>query len=155
MQKIRPCLWFDGTAEEAVNYYLTVFQGNITHTYLCGESGPGPKGSVLALDFELEGQAFMALNGGPMYQLTPAISLFVGCADQREVDTYWDKLAADGGMQQCGWVTDKFGVTWQIVPPGLNDYLFGNDGKKSQQAMEAMLQMQKLDIGRIKNAYDR
>jgi len=155
MQKIRPCLWFDGNAETAVDFYLAIFKGKITQTRYWGEAGPGIKGSVLALDFELEGQSFQALNGGPQYKFTPAISLFVECADQGEVDAYWDKLAAGGKAMPCGWVSDKFGVSWQIVPKGLDDLLFSDDEEKSQRAMAAMLTMQKLDIKTIQDAFNQ
>ena len=152
MQKIRPCLWFDGNAEQAVHFYLSVFKGKITQTRLWGEAGPGPKGSVLGVDFELEGQAFQALNGGPHYKFTPALSLFVDCADQAEVDTYWNKLAEGGEMMACGWVTDKFGVTWQIVPHGLDELLFSQNSQQAERAMETMMTMKKLDIETIKAA---
>lgn len=155
MQKIRPCLWFDNQAEVAVNFYLSVFNGKITDRKLWGESGPGPKGSVLSIEFELEGQQFMALNGGPEYKFTPAISLSVDCKNQNEIDAYWDKLTDGGEEMACGWVADKFGVCWQILPTGLNKLLFSDDEGKSQQAINAMFAMKKLDIAVLEKAYNQ
>ena len=154
-QKIVPCLWFDGKAEEAMNFYLSVFrQGKVTNVMLHGEAGPGPKGTVLAVTFELEGQQFMGLNGGPQYSFTPAISLFVKCKDQAEVDHYWDKLQAGGGKPvQCGWLTDKYGVSWQIIPNGLLEMLQDKDEAKAKRTMEAMMEMVKLDIAALKKAH--
>ncbi len=156
MQKITPCLWFDGKAEEAMNFYMSIFKnGKTVNVMRYGEAGPGPKGSVLAVTFELEGQEFIALNGGPHYQFTPAISMFVKCGTQAEVDDYWEKLLAGGGKtQQCGWLTDKYGVSWQIVPTVLGDMLQSKDAAKSQRAMQAMMQMVKLDIAALKKAFE-
>lgn len=156
MQKISTCLWFDGKAEEAMKFYLSIFKnGKVVNVMHYGEAGPGPKGSVLAVTFELEGQEFIGLNGGPQSQFTPAISMFVKCQTQAEVDDYWEKLLAGGGKpQQCGWLTDKFGVSWQIVPTALGDMLRDKDAKKAQRAMQAMMQMVKLDIAALKKAYD-
>jgi predicted 3-demethylubiquinone-9 3-methyltransferase (glyoxalase superfamily) len=155
MQKISPCLWFDGKAEEAMKFYMSIFKNaktvNVMHY---GEAGPGPKGSVLAVTFELDGQEFIALNGGPHYQFSPAISLFVKCQTQAEVDHFWDKLSAGGKTIQCGWLTDRYGVTWQIVPTVLGDMLQDKDAAKSQRVMQAMLQMVKLDIAALQKAYE-
>jgi len=156
MQRITPCLWFDGQAEQAMKFYMSVFKDSkVVSEMRYGDAGPGPKGSVLAVTFELEGQEFMALNGGPQYKFTPAISLFVKCKTQQEVDALWDKLLDGGTPQQCGWLTDKYGVSWQIVPTALGEMLQDPDPKKSQRVMEAMLKMVKLDIARLKQAYEQ
>ena len=154
MHKITPFLWFDGTAEEAVKFYTSVFANSkIGQVMRNGEGGPGPKGSVLVMDFELEGQQLHALNGGPMYKFTPAISFMVLCDDQKEVDRLWSLLTADGGMAvQCGWLQDKFGLSWQIVPTVLNELMSTKDAAKSQRVMEAMLKMVKLDIRKLQAA---
>jgi predicted 3-demethylubiquinone-9 3-methyltransferase (glyoxalase superfamily) len=156
MQKISPCLWFDGKAEEAMNFYMSVFKnGKTVNVMRYGEAGPGPKGSVLAVTFELEGREFIGLNGGPQFQFTPAISMFVKCQTQAEIDDYWEKLLAGGGKtQQCGWLTDKYGVSWQIVPTVLGEMLQDKDAAKSQRAMQAMMKMVKLDIAALKKAYE-
>ncbi|MBC8108679.1 MAG: VOC family protein [Anaerolineae bacterium] len=154
MQKITPFLWFDGNAEEAVNFYTSIFKNSkIGRLSRCGDAGPGPKGSVLTASFELEGQAFMALNGGPKYKFTPAISLFVNCTTQDEVDSLWQKLSADGAPNRCGWLTDKFGVSWQIIPTALGDLMSDPDPQKSNRVMKAMLQMEKIDIARLQAAH--
>jgi len=155
-QKISPCLWFDGKAEEAMKFYMSIFKNAKTVSVMrCGEAGPGPKGSVLAVTFEIEGQEFIGLNGGPKYNFTPAISMFVKCQTQAEVDDYWEKLLAGGGKPvQCGWLTDKYGVSWQIVPTVLGELLQSKDAEKSQRAMKAMMQMIKLDIAALKRAYE-
>ena len=154
MQKITPFLWFNGQAEEAMHFYTSVFPnarvGDVTRY---GEAGPGPKGSVMSCTFELEGQEFFALNGGPMFQFSPAISFFVKCRTQDEVDALWDKLAAGGRVQQCGWLQDKFGVSWQIVPTVLGEMLHDKDPAKSRRVMEAMMKMVKLDIAELEKAY--
>jgi predicted 3-demethylubiquinone-9 3-methyltransferase (glyoxalase superfamily) len=156
MQKIVPFLWFDGRAEEAMNFYVAIFKnskvGNVTR---CGDAGPGPKGSVLTTSFQLEGQDFIALNGGPAYQFTPAISLFVNCETQREVDDLWDKLSDGGKIQQCGWLQDKFGVSWQIIPTTLMKLLNDKDTAKSARVMKAMLGMVKIDIEGLRRAYEQ
>jgi len=156
MQKIAPFLWFDDQAEEAMNFYTSIFQnskiGNITRY---GEAGPGPKGTVMSATFQLHGQEFMALNGGPVFTFSPAISFFVNCETQQEVDDLWEKLTAGGEEGQCGWLKDKYGVSWQIVPPGLGELLNGKDAAKSQRAMQAMLKMKKLDIEVMKLAYEQ
>jgi predicted 3-demethylubiquinone-9 3-methyltransferase (glyoxalase superfamily) len=155
MQKIVPFLWFDKEAEEAVNFYVSIFKNSIiTSVSRYGQAGPGPKGSVMSLQFELEGLKFIALNGGPQYKFTPAISMFVSCATQAEVDELWDKLAAGGGLQQCGWVQDRYGLTWQIIPTVLMELLRDRNPKKAQAVMKSMLGMQKLDIAGLKRAYE-
>jgi predicted 3-demethylubiquinone-9 3-methyltransferase (glyoxalase superfamily) len=156
MQKITPFLWYDGKAEEAANFYVSVFkEAKIKETRLWGEAGPGPKGSVLSVTFELFGQEYIAFNGGPQFKFSKAISLFVFCETQAEVDRYWEKLSADGGQTiQCGWLTDRFGMAWQIVPTVLWEYLRDKDGEKSQRVMRAMMQMTKLEIEGLKRAYE-
>ena len=155
MQKIRPCLWFDGKAEDAAKFYTSVFPNSeITDRMYYNESGPGPKGSVLSVTFALDGHEFFALNGGPHYTITPAISFFVPCETQEEVDLYWDKLLAGGSPMQCGWLTDKFGVSWQIVPRVLGEMLQDKDAARAARVMQAMFKMVKLDIAELKRAYD-
>lgn len=155
MQKIAPCLWFDGNAEEAANFYTSVFSDSrIATTMHYPEAGPGPKGKVLAITFEIEGQEFMALNGGPQFTFTPAISLFVHCGSQEEVDGYWTKLIEGGGSPwQCGWLKDRFGVCWQIVPDALGDMLRDPDDAKASRVMTAMMKMVKLDLAQLEQAY--
>lgn len=156
MQKIRPFLWFDRNAEEAMNFYTSIFKNSkILNVMRYGEAGPGPKGSVMGGAFQLEGQEFMALNGGPQFTFTPAISLFVNCETQEEVDNLWEKLSAGGEKNSCGWLRDKFGVSWQIIPAILGKLLQDKDPVKSNRVMKAMLQMQKLDINGLKQAYDQ
>jgi predicted 3-demethylubiquinone-9 3-methyltransferase (glyoxalase superfamily) len=154
MQNITPFLWFTDQAEQAMNFYISIFKnskvGSITRY---GESGPGAKGKVMSVTFQLDGQEFMALNGGPVFTFSPAISFFVNCETQAEVDELWEKLSAGGEEGQCGWLKDKYGLSWQIVPSGLGELLNGNDAGKSQRAMQAMLQMKKLDIEKLKQAY--
>lgn len=156
MQKITPCLWFDGKAEEAMNFYTSIFKnskkGNITHY---GEVGPGPAGSVMSVTFQLDGQEFIALNGGPQFTFTPAVSLFVNCEAQEEIDELWEKLSEGGEKLHCGWLTDKFGVSWQIVPSALGEMLQDRSVEKSQRVMQAMLQMDKIDIQKLKHAYEQ
>ncbi|HVZ61209.1 MAG TPA: VOC family protein [Terriglobales bacterium] len=155
MQKITPFLWFNDNAEEAINFYVSVFKNSrILNTRRYGEAGPGPKGSFMTGTFEIEGQQFMALNGGPHYSFTPAISLFVNCETEKEVDELWDKLLAGGQPQRCGWITDKFGLTWQIIPKQLGEMLGDPDPGKSQRVMKAMLQMVKIDLEKLKKAYN-
>lgn len=156
MQKISPFLWFDGKAEEAANFYVAIFKNSkIANVMRYGEAGPGPKGSVMGVTFQLDGQEFMAINGGPQFTFSPAISFFVKCETQAEIDHFWDKLLAGGGRtQQCGWLTDRYGVTWQIVPTILGELLQSKDTEKSQRAMRAMMQMVKLDIAALKKAFD-
>ncbi len=156
MQKISPFLWFDGKAEEAANFYTSIFKSSkIKDVMRYGDAGPGPKGTFMSATFELEGQEFIALNGGPMFTFSPAISFFVKCETQEEVDELWEKLSAGGETHQCGWLKDKFGVSWQIVPTVLGDMLRDKDTEKSRRVMEAMLKMAKLDIKTLKQAYEQ
>ncbi|MEP6993329.1 MAG: VOC family protein [Acidobacteriota bacterium] len=156
MQKITPFLWFDGTAEEAMNFYVSIFKNSrVVNVSRYGDAGPGPKGTVMSATFQLEGQDFYALNGGPQFHFTEAISLFVNCETQQEVDALWSKLTAGGKESQCGWLKDKFGLSWQIVPSALGKMLGDKDPRKSQSVMQAMLQMKKIDIQGLKEAYDR
>ena len=154
-QKIVPCLWFDDRIEEAAKFYTSVFpDAKITHTSRYGDAGPLPKGKVLTMMFELAGQEFMGLNGGPQFKFSEAISFFVRCETQKEVDHYWTKLTADGGAESmCGWLKDKFGLSWQIVPNALPRYLTDKDAKKAERVMQAMLQMKKIDIAALDRAY--
>lgn len=155
MQKIAPFLWFDGKAEEAANFYVSIFKNaRIGAARLYGEAGPGPKGSVMSVDFQLDGQQFIALNGGPQFTFSPAISFFVNCATQEEVDELWEKLSAGGKKNRCGWLQDKFGVSWQIIPAALGKLMSDPDPEKSKRVMKAMLQMDKIDINGLKQAYD-
>ena len=155
MQKITPCLWFDYNAEEAVNHYCAIFKNSkIGKVLRCGESGPGPKGSVLTIAFELEGQEFIALNGGPIFKFNEAISLSVDCKTQTEVDELWERLSDGGQKGQCGWLKDKFGLSWQIVPSALVEMLQDQDAAKSARVMAAMMQMNKIDIETLKRAYE-
>ena len=155
MQKIIPFLWFDGNAEEAVKFYTSIFKnskvGDITR---CGDAGPGPKGSVLTVKFQIEGHEFMALNGGPHFKFTPAISFFVNCDTQEEVDELWEKLLAGGAAMQCGWLTDKFGISWQIIPKVLGEMLGDKDPQKSQRVMKAVMKMIKIDMEGLRRAYE-
>jgi predicted 3-demethylubiquinone-9 3-methyltransferase (glyoxalase superfamily) len=156
VQKITPFLWFDGNAEEAAKFYVSIFTNSkIGTVQRCGDVGPGPKGSVMSVTFQLEGQEFFALNGGPQFKFTPAISLFVNCETQQEVDELWEKLAAGGRKDRCGWLQDKFGLSWQIIPTQLGEMLGDKDPAKSQNVMKAMLQMEKIDIGKLRQAYDK
>jgi predicted 3-demethylubiquinone-9 3-methyltransferase (glyoxalase superfamily) len=153
--RIAPCLWFDGQAEGAAKFYVSIFKkAKITALSRYGESGPGPKDSVMTVGFELDGQAFTALNGGPMFKFTEAISLIVYCETQEEVDFYWEKLSAGGQTSVCGWLKDKFGVSWQIVPAALAEMVTGKDAAKSQRVMAALMQMTKLDIAGLQKAHD-
>jgi predicted 3-demethylubiquinone-9 3-methyltransferase (glyoxalase superfamily) len=154
MQKIAPFLWFDGKAEEAAEFYTSVFKNSkMLHIARHGEAGPGPKGTVMMATFQIEGQEFMALNGGPTYTFSPAISFFVNCETQAEVDELWDKLSAGGREVQCGWLQDKYGVSWQIIPKALMELMKDKDPVKSQRVFKAMLQMTKIDIEGLKRAY--
>jgi predicted 3-demethylubiquinone-9 3-methyltransferase (glyoxalase superfamily) len=156
-QKITPFLWFNGNAEEAMKFYTSIFRNSrVTSLTRYGEAGPGPKGTVMSATFELEGQEFYALNGGPQFKFTPAISFFIACDTQREIDRLWAKLTADGGEEQpCGWLNDKYGLTWQVVPSTLGDMLSDDDEGKANAVMEAMLKMTKLDIAELQEAYRR
>ena len=156
MQKITPFLWFDGNAEEAMNLYVSVFKNSkVVSVTRYGEAGPGPKGTVMSATFQLEGQQFYALNGGPQYKFTPAISLFVSCETQQEVDDLWNKLSAGGHKDRCGWLQDKYGLSWQIIPTVLGKMLQDKNPRKSQNVMKAMLQMDKIDIAKLKQAYEQ
>jgi predicted 3-demethylubiquinone-9 3-methyltransferase (glyoxalase superfamily) len=149
------CLWFDTEGEAAAQFYTSVFpDSKLGRTVRASEAGPGPVGSVVVVEFELNGQQFMVLNGGPHYQHSPAISFSVPCADQDEVDYYWDKLGAGGQEMACGWVTDKFGVSWQIVPTLLPELMSDPDPEKAARVTAAMLKMIKLDVAELQRAYD-
>lgn len=154
-QKITPFLWFNGNVEEAVNFYISVFENSkvVNMNYLPAEV-PGRKGKVVSATFELNGMQFMALDGGPTYSFTPAISFFVHCQTQEEVDRYWEKLTEGGEAVRCGWLRDKYGVSWQIVPDILGKVLGGPDRAKAGNAMKAMMQMVKLDIAGLQKAYN-
>jgi predicted 3-demethylubiquinone-9 3-methyltransferase (glyoxalase superfamily) len=155
MQKLIPCLWFDGRAEEAANYYVSVFKNSkIGKIAYYGDSGPMEKGTVMTIIFQLNGQEFMAINGGPHFTFTPAISFIVNCENQEEVDFMWDKLSEGGAEENCGWVKDKFGVSWQIVPTVLEKLMSSSDSEKSNRVMQALLKMNKLDIAKLEAAYD-
>ncbi|MEA2510073.1 MAG: hypothetical protein QOG21_2155 [Actinomycetota bacterium] len=154
MQKITPCLWFDTEGEEAAQLYTSLFENSrILETSHYGDAGPRPAGLAMTVSFELEGQEFLALNGGPDYKFTEAVSLTVHCETQEEVDKFWNALTADGGEEgPCGWLKDKFGLSWQIVPTALPQLLQDPDPEKSRKAMEAMLQMRKIDIEAVRAA---
>ncbi|MFG3427387.1 VOC family protein [Streptomyces californicus] len=154
MQKITPCLWFDGQAQEAAEHYVAIFGGDsrILDTTYYSEAGPGETGSVLTVDFRLDGQDYMGLNGGPQFPFTEAISLSVDCADQAEVDRFWDALSEGGETGQCGWLKDRYGVSWQIVPNELPKLLADPDRAKADRTMKAMLGMTKLDIQALRDA---
>ena len=155
MQKITPFLWFDANAEEAMNFYTSIFKNSkVGEVHRYGDAGPGPKGSVMMATFQIEGQEFMALNGGPQFKFTSAISFFVSCESQAEVDELWEKVSVDGEKMQCGWLKDKFGVSWQIVPKAMGELLGSKDREKSQRAMQAMLKMTKIDMEELRRAYD-
>jgi predicted 3-demethylubiquinone-9 3-methyltransferase (glyoxalase superfamily) len=156
MQKITPFLWFDHQAEEAANFYISLFKDSkIVSISRYGEGGPGLPGAVMTVNFQLEGQEFIALNGGPEFTFSPAISFFVDCATQAEVDRLWENLTEGGEEVQCGWLKDKFGLSWQIVPSGLSDLLNGKDADGSRRAMQAMLQMKKIDLAKMREAYEQ
>ena len=154
MQKITPFLWFDNEAEEAMNFYTSVFRNSkVGNVVRYGDAGPGPKGSVMVASFELEGLRFTALNGGPQFKFTEAISFHVACESQDEVDYFWDRLSEGGSIQQCGWLKDKFGLSWQLVPTVLPKMLSDPDREKANRVMQAMLRMKKLDIAGLEQAY--
>jgi predicted 3-demethylubiquinone-9 3-methyltransferase (glyoxalase superfamily) len=156
MQKLTPCLWFDIEAEEAVDFYVSIFRnskkGGVTHF---GEDGPRPKELVMTVSFTLDGMEFLALNGGPEFSFSPAISFIVNCETQKEIDTLWEKLSAGGSPGQCGWLTDKYGVSWQIVPTVLPTFMLSKDAKKSERVMKALMQMTKLDIKQLTQAFEK
>ncbi len=160
MQKITPFLWFDGQAEDAVNFYTSVFKNSkidriLRYTEEAAETSGRPVGSVLTIEFEIEGQKFVALNGGPLFKFNESVSFVINCETQEEVDYFWEKLTADGGEEsQCGWLKDKFGVSWQVTPTVLIDMLHDKDPEKAERVMNAMLEMQKIEIPKLKAAYD-
>jgi predicted 3-demethylubiquinone-9 3-methyltransferase (glyoxalase superfamily) len=156
MQKIAPFLWFDNQAEEAMNFYVSIFKNSkVLNITRYGEDGPGPKGTVMSATFQLEGQTFYALNGGPLFSFTPAISLFVNCETQQEVDELWEKLSTGGKKERCGWLKDKYGLSWQIIPTVLGEMLGDKDPQKARRVMQAMMQMDKIEIKGLKHAYDQ
>ena len=155
-QKITPFLWFNSNAEEAMNFYVSVFRNSkIVNLSRYGDAGPGPKGTVISGTFQLAGQQFHALNGGPQYKFTEAISLFVNCESQEEVDELWEKLSKGGEKSRCGWLKDRFGLSWQVIPSVLGKLLRDKDPEKSKRVMQAMLQMDKIDIKKLEQAYDK
>jgi len=155
MNKLKTFLWFDDQAEEAVLFYTSIFKDSkIGEISRYGEAGPGEAGAVLTVSFELNGQEFVALNGGPVYSFSPAISFMVNCKNQEEVNHLWEQLVEGGKEMQCGWLTDKFGVTWQIVPDGLLELINGEDPDAAKRATESMLQMKKIDLEMIRKAYN-
>ena len=155
IQKITPFLWFDNQAEEAANFYTSIFKNSkVRGVTRSGESGPGPKGSVMTVVFDLEGQEFIALNGGPQFKFTEAVSFVVNCDTQEEIDEFWEKLSARGQQIECGWLKDRYGLSWQIVPNILGQLMQDKDPKKSERVMKALLQMKKLDIAGLKRAYE-
>jgi predicted 3-demethylubiquinone-9 3-methyltransferase (glyoxalase superfamily) len=156
MQKITPFLWFDSQAEEAMNFYTSIFKNSkIGKVSRYGAGGPGPQGSVMTAEFELDGQKFIALNGGPLFKFNESISFFVNCETQEEVDELYGKLLQGGTESQCGWLKDKFGLWWQIIPSGLTQMLGDKDPRRSANVMKAMLQMKKIDIAGLKRAYEQ
>lgn len=155
MQRTTPCLWFDRQAEEAANFYISVFRNSrILELTRYGEGAPMPAGTVLTVRFELDGQQFLALNGGPQFRFSPAISFVVNCDSQQELDAYWDKLSAHKEQEQCGWLQDRYGLSWQIVPSVLPQMLGDPDPARSQRVMSALLAMKKLDIAALQRAFD-
>jgi predicted 3-demethylubiquinone-9 3-methyltransferase (glyoxalase superfamily) len=160
MQKITPCLWFDDKAEEAAKFYASIFpKSKIKSIARYGDAGANvsgrPKGTAMTVTFELDGQEFMALNGGPHFTFSPAISFIVNCKTQHELDALWEKLAAGGQIEQCGWLRDKYGLSWQIVPTIVGEMMQDKDPQKSERVMKAILQMKKLDIKALQQAYER
>ena len=156
IQKITPFLWFDHQAEEAAKFYVSIFPNSkLVKVIRYGAAGPGPAGTAMTVEFQLEGQSFVGLNGGPHFKFTEAISFVVNCQTQDEVDTYWEKLSAGGSDFQCGWLKDKFGLSWQVVPTALSKLLSDPDPEKSQRVMKMMLTMKKLDIRALKQAYEK
>jgi predicted 3-demethylubiquinone-9 3-methyltransferase (glyoxalase superfamily) len=156
MQQITPFLWFDNQAEEAMNFYLSIFKDSkVNRISRYGDAGPGNPGTVMSVEFTLNGTDFYALNGGPVFKFSPATSFFIHCETQEEVDHYWNKLGEDGKPNRCGWLDDKFGVTWQVVPNALGKYMNDPDKKKANNVMQAMMKMTKLDIAKLKEAYEQ
>ena len=156
MQKITPFLWFDTQAEEAAKFYASVFKNSkVISTTRYGEAGPGPKGSVMTVEFDLEGQRFVGLNGGPQFKFSEAVSFFIRCETQEEVDYFWRELISGGGVEsQCGWLKDRYGLSWQVVPTILIEFLQDKDPVKAQRVMKAMMQMKKIEIEPLKRAYE-
>ncbi len=155
MQKITPFLWFNDRAEEAARFYISVFKNSsVIETMRCGDAGPGPAGSVMSVTFVLDGQHFIALNGGPHFTFNEAISMFVNCEDQREIDELWEILSEGGEKRDCGWVKDRYGISWQIVPAILGPMLHDSDPARSGRVLKALWQMAKLDVARLQQAYD-
>src|SRR5687767_13376239 len=151
MQRITPFLWFDNNAEEAMNFYVSIFKNSkVLNVTRYGDAGPGPKGTVMTAEFQLDGQEYVALNGGPSFKFTEAISFVVNCESQEEVDDFWEKLSEGGEKSRCGWLKDKFGLSWQVVPRILAELIADKDPKKSQRVMEAMLRMDKIEIDPLK-----
>ena len=156
MQKITPFLWFNDQAEEAMHFYVSTFKNSkVGQVTRCGEAGPGPKGAVMSATFQLEGQDFMVLNGGPHFSFTPAISMFVNCETQAEVDELWEKLSAGGSKERCGWLKDNYGLSWQIIPSALGKLMGDKNPAKAKSVMNAMLQMNRIDIKTLQQAYDQ
>ena len=156
MKNITPCLWFDDKAEEAAHFYVSIFKNaKITSLSRYGEGAPRPKGTVMVVTFELDGEKFMALNGGPLFTFSEAVSFVVKCATQQEVDHFWDKLSAGGKPGRCGWLKDKYGLSWQIVPTVLEELMTDRDAAKSSRVMQALLKMDKLEIQGLRDAYQR
>lgn len=156
-QKLATCLWFDNNAEEAIDFYASIFKGDLKRGDILrwGDVGPGPKGSVLTASFYLYGQEFIALNGGPQFKFTEALSIYVKCDTQEEIDELWEKLSKGGEKSQCGWLKDKFGLSWQIAPPVLPVMLMDKDPKKAGNVMKAMMEMSKINIKELQAAYDK
>jgi len=155
MQRITPFLWFDNNAEEAMNFYISIFKNSkVLRVMRYGEAGPGPAGTVMTAEFELDGQQFAGLNGGPRFKFTEAVSFTVKCETQEEVDYYWDKLSEGGEKSRCGWLKDKFGLWWQVEPSIVGDLMADKDPEKAKRVMEAMLKMDKIEIEPIKRAYE-
>jgi predicted 3-demethylubiquinone-9 3-methyltransferase (glyoxalase superfamily) len=155
MQKITPFLWFDNNAEEAANFYVSVFKiSKLLNVARYSDVGPGPKGTVMTVEFELDGQEFVALNAGPTFKFTEAISFVVNCETQEEVDYYWERLSEGGEKSHCGWLKDKFGLSWQVTPTILGKLMADKDQEKSNRVMQAMLKMDKLDIEPLQRAYE-
>ena len=155
MQKITPFLWFDNNGEEAANFYVSIFKNSkVLNISRYGDAGPGPKGTVLTVAFELDGQKFTALNGGPQFKFTEAVSFVVNCETQQEIDYFWEKLSAGGAESQCGWLKDKYGLSWQVVPTILGELMSEKDPERSNRVMQEILKMQKLEIEPLKRAYE-
>jgi predicted 3-demethylubiquinone-9 3-methyltransferase (glyoxalase superfamily) len=155
MRKITPFLWFDNQAEEAAEFYASIFKNSklVTVTRY-GDTGPGPKGSVMTAKFELDGQEFVALNGGPLFKFNESISFVVNCETQEEIDYFWKELSAGGEESRCGWLKDKFGLSWQVVPIALQEMVDAKDPARSDRVMQALMQMDKLDVAKLKQAYE-